>query len=167
MFLLQTQTPLPKEIMRQPQRVHKPFHRLNHHDRFFIGSKEFWKVGFCRYQQINKAAHTAEEWGKQTRVRFIAPWTVVRSDEFVNKRITPITAAQLAVLNESAVHRNEKNKKIMATYHEGQKPYTEAELLNSGKTHYVGDGCVPPHPEFETRCVKQPSSDNNVTGASS
>lgn len=155
-----------KEIMRQPQRVHKPFHRLNHHDRFFIGSKEFWKVGFCRYQQINKAAETAEEWGQQTKVRFISPWTVVRSDEYVNKKITP---AQLAAFNESAVHRNEKNKKIIERYAEGRVPYTKEELegapytggktltlhdvrpvmsaqfCDPGQTHYVGDDCPGGH----------------------
>lgn len=147
-------------MSRQPQRVHKTFYRLKLRANFFIGKGLYEKTTFCTARAIG-----ADVPG----IKFVAPWKVVRSDEYVNKRITP---AQLAELNANARARNEKNREVIDSLNAVRPPYTAEEL--SGKTHYVGDSCPGGHgqccPTGEPGPIGehgQPNSDNNVSGPTS
>lgn len=94
-------------------------------------------------------------------------FNVVKATRARARKLAPL---QLALLNESARARKEKNAAVLKKFFPDRPPYTEAELLNSGKippfgvgkientyqteghkllkTHYVGDD-RPPYTDAE------------------
>lgn len=78
-------------MSRQPQRVHKTFYRLKLRANFFIGNALYEKTTFCTARLLENQRIS----GARINL-FVAPWRVVRSDEFVKKKITVNKSAESA-----------------------------------------------------------------------
>jgi hypothetical protein len=138
--------------MTRTKHPYKRFFSLFIGQAFFIGRRKLAvKVGFATYQEHAKEARTAEQWGKQTPKKTIAPWRKVRT-------LIPVTTTGRLVLNHNV-------QSVPAHWLTGQPTATTGCASQPREmTHYFGDGCPGGHREEPTG---EPHHPDNPVGVDS